>query len=418
MRAAPLRFDPARNRGSVGGGMMQTETSTAAPVWRDDFYSDAVIRDPIPHYARMRAAGPVLWLPANGMFAVTHHAEIVEALRRADVFVSGRGLSLNDEVNAMLVGSTLNTDGDAHRRQRSVTATPIMPKGVDGLEHDIRVAAEALADRLVAAERFDAVRDFAQVLPLTIVTELVGLTGAGREKMLQWASATFNLFEGFNARSRDAFADMVDLQSFLRDHLKPELLRDGGLAARVFAVAPEKGFDLPAATQLLRDYINPSLDTTISALGFAAHYFAKWPEVWDDLRARPELIPNAVEEIVRMATPIRGFSRYVAEDTTLGGVAIPQGARVFLIYASGNRDADVFPDPDRFNPARANRKHLGFGHGVHACMGMHLARREMIVLLSAMARRVKRWEADGTPQVAMNNTIRAFARLPMRVVPE
>ena len=380
-----------------------------------DFYSDAFIRDPLPHYARMRAAGPVLWLPQNNCYAVARYGEVVSVLRGDKLFRSGAGLSLNDDVNKLLVGSTLNTDGDAHDLQRSVTAPPIMPKNIKPLEDFIHRTAEALAERLVAQGQFDAIRDFATVLPLSIVVDLVGLNDQGKDRMLAWASATFDLFEGFNARSQAAFADLRDLQSFLSQYGTADDFKEGGLARRVFDVAPEKGFSEAQAAQLLRDYINPSLDTTVSAAGFAAYYFATQPAQWDALRADPSLIPNAVEEIVRLATPIRAFSRLVAEDTELDGVALPKDSRIIAIYASANRDPEVWENPDDFDVTRALRKHLGFGHGKHTCMGLHLARRELINLIGAMLGRVTRWHLDGEPEIAMNNTIRAFASLPVRV---
>jgi len=187
------------------------------------------------------------------------------------------------------------------------------------------------------------------------------------------------------------------------------------LARRVFDLAPEKGFTEQKAGQLVRDYINPSLDTTMSTLGFAAYYFATFPDQWELLRNDPSLTPNAVEEIMRMATPIRAFSRYVAEDTELAGVAITKGARIIAIYASANRDETVFPEPDRFDVTRNTRKHIGFGHGVRACMGMHLARLEVISLIEAMLPTTKIWHLNGAPLIAMNNTIRAFAQLPVRI---
>ncbi|MEX0284839.1 MAG: cytochrome P450 [Paracoccaceae bacterium] len=389
-----------------------------AKTYPADFYGDAFIRDPLPHYTDMRARGPVLWLEQQQAYAVARYAEVVEVLRGADRFQSGRGLSLNDDVNAMLVGSTLNTDGEAHGRQRSVTAVPIMPKNLVPLEDYIRDTAQALADRLVTQVRFDAVRDFAQILPLSIVTDLIGLSDGGKNNMLCWAAATFNLFEGFNQRSRDAFADLVDLQAYLKANGRAEALKEGGLARRIFEVAPEKGFTEAQAAQLMRDYINPSLDTTISAAGFAAYYFARFPDQWALLREKPDLVANAVEEVVRMSTPIRAFSRYVGEDTELAGVPLSKGARIIAIYASANRDDRVWDRPDQFDISRNLRKHLGFGHGRHTCMGLHLARRELINLVDAMRTRVKRWELDGTPTIAMNNTIRAFDQLPVRVIPD
>ncbi len=390
-------------------------TTEVIPTYDVDFYSDAVIRDPLPHYAALRELGPVAWLPKQNAYVLTRYAEVVEALRKPDVFVSGKGLSLNDDVNALLIGNSLNSDGEEHRRKRSITATPINPKGIVELTPYIEQAAEQLADTLVARGRFDAVADFAQILPLTIVTELVGLSETGKANMLTWASAAFNLFEGYNKRSVDAFDDLRGLQQFLAEEGRPDRLKEGGLARRIFEEAPAKGFSQDEAAQLMRDYINPSLDTTISALGFAAYHFAKDPAQWDILRHDPSLIPNAVEEIVRLSTPIRAFSRFVAEDYAMSGVTLPQGSRVIVVYASANRDPRVFENPDMFDVTRNVRKHVGFGHGVHMCMGLHLARLEMRSVLASMLKRVTRWALDGAPVVAMNNTIRAFERLPVRV---
>lgn len=381
----------------------------------EDFYGDAFIRDPYPRYARMRALGPVVWLEQNKAYAVARDAEVRDVLRRSDVFISGKGLSLNDDVNKLLVGSTLNSDGDIHQQRRSITARPILPKNIEPLRAHIKSVSEGLAEKLAAQKQFDAVEDFAQILPLAVVVDLIGLSDAGQGRMLKWASATFNLFEGFNARSQAAFADLVELQDFLKEYGTASKLKDGGLAQRIFEVAAQKGIPEQDAAQQMRDYINPSLDTTVSAAGFAAYYFAKFPEQWDILRDEPGLAANAVEEVVRMATPIRAFSRYVNEETEISGVCLPQGARVLAIYASANRDETAWDAPDCFDVRRPLRKHIGFGHGRHTCMGLHLARMELVSLIEAMLPRVRRWHLAGEPSVAMNNTIHAFEHLPIRI---
>ena len=387
----------------------------SVPVFDEDFYGDEFILDPLPRYKKMREMGPVVWLPVQNAYAIVRHTEVVAALRKPDLFQSGKGLSLNDDVNDLLVGSTLNTDGDRHKRQRAVTATAIMPPPLRDLEPFIASAASDLATALCKADQFDAISDFAQILPLTIVTELVGLPTHGKERMLEWAAATFNLFEGFNQRSQKSMGDLVDLRDFLDKYGKPELMRSGGLSRRIFEEAPKAGFSMPEAIQLMRDYINPSLDTTISATGFLAYHFAKDPAQWDLVRNDHALIKNAIEEVVRLSTPIRAFSRYVGEDTNFADVEMKAGERVIIVYASANRDETVFPNPDSFDVTRKTHKHVGFGHGKHMCMGLHLARLEMHHIIREMAERVTRWHLDGDPVIAMNNTIRGFASLPVKV---
>ncbi len=388
------------------------------PVYGDDFYSDAVIRDPHPVYARLRAMGPVVWMARHGVYALPRYAEVASVLRQPRRFISSRGVSLNDQVNALLVGSTLNSDPPEHDRTRAVTSEPLLPGALEAIAPRLQSAAQALVDELVARRRFDAVIDFAQYLPVTIVAELVGLPDEARAKMLKWASATFNLFGPADSpRTPAAFEDLRDLKAFLDEYGTPERLKPGGWAHRIFEVGAERGIPYETCAQLMRDYINPSLDTTISTAGQAIQFFVEHPDQWALVRERPDLIPNAVEEAVRLASPIRAFSRYVAADSEIAGVPIPQGARVLVLYGSANRDERKYPDPDRFDVTRDVHDHLGFGSGVHMCMGMHLAKLEIVSLLRALARRVERIRAAGDPVVAMNNTIRAYASLPVEVDP-
>ena len=379
-----------------------------------DFYSDEVILDPYPVYAQMRELGPVVYLPQHDMYALSRYDEASAVLRQPLRFVSSRGVSPIQKVNDILVGSTLNSDPPEHDKTRAVTSEPLLPGALKEIEPLLVSSANGLIDTLCQRGEFDAISDFAQFLPVTIVAELVGLP-VDSDQMLKWASATFNLFGTENARTDQAFKDLTNLRDFLVEYGRPEKLKDGGWAKRIFEVGPERGISYETCAQLMRDYINPSLDTTISTTGQIIKFFADQPEQWDAIRKDASLIPNAVEEAVRMATPIRAFTRYAIEDSDIAGHMIPAGKRVIVIYASANRDDRKFPDPDRFDVTRDVHDHLGFGQGVHMCMGMHLARREIILLLEALRRRVERFELLSEPVVAMNNTIRAFASMPVKV---
>lgn len=395
-----------------------TDTATPAiPAYAPDIFGDDAILDPMPHYAAIRELGPVVWLPAQNVYAVGRYAEVTRVLRDPLTFVSSKGLSLQPKVNEILVGSTLNSDPPAHDATRSVTGAPLLPGALTEHAGRIEAAAERLIESLVERREFDAIADLANYLPVTIVAELVGLPDAGTGNLFKWASATFNLFGPDNARSRAAFEDLKELREFLSVYGKPGKLKPGGWADRIFRVGPQRGIALETCAQLMRDYINPSLDTTIAATGQAIALFAANPSQWNVLRADPGLVDNAIEETVRLATPIRAFSRYASRDAEVAGVPIPEGARLLVIYASANRDPRKFENPDAFDVRRDVHDHVGFGHGVHMCMGMHLARLEIRCLLHALIRRVERFEIAGEPRIAMNNTIRAYATLPVRVVP-
>lgn len=379
-----------------------------------DFYSDAVIRDPYPVYAQMRDIGAVVYLPQHDLYALPRYAEVSDVLRQPMRFVSSRGVSPIAKVNDILVGSTLNSDPPDHDRTRAVTSEPLLPGALAEIEPMLKTAADGLIDTLCARREFDAIKDFARFLPVTIVAELVGLP-VDPDQLLKWASATFNLFGAENARATQAFDDLVDLRDFLQEYGHPEKLKDGGWAQRIFQVGAERGLSQDTCAQLMRDYINPSLDTTISTTAQIVKFFADHPDQWAKIRKDASLIPNAVEEAVRMASPIRAFTRYVAHDSQIAVHTIPAGKRVIVMYASANRDPRKFADPDLYDVARDVHDHLGDGQGIHTCMGMHLARRQIILLLEALRRRVVRFELLAEPAVAMNNTIRSYANMPMRV---
>ena len=196
-----------------------------------DFYGDEMIADPFPVYARMRELGSVVYLPKNELYALPRYEQVSHVLRHPLQFVSSKGLSPQDKVNNILVGSTLNSDPPEHDRTRAVTSAPLLPGALSEVEPRIQAASEKLIDTLCRRGSFDAISDFAQYLPLSIVAELVGLPDAGRDNMLKWASAVFNLFGTENERSESSFADLTELRDFLLEYGQPSKLMPGGLAA-------------------------------------------------------------------------------------------------------------------------------------------------------------------------------------------
>lgn len=385
---------------------------TAVPSYDVEFYSDAVIREPWEHYARMRELGAVVWLPRHGNFAVTRHAEAQQVLRDWRTFSSEEGVAGDDAGCAFLKGNTLASDPPVHDEMRRTMGEPLLPRSLEQWRERIEAVAADLVERLESSGQFDGMRDFARILPLTVVTELVGLPDDGRENMLVWANASFDILGEQNERGCRGMETIKEMRHWIATRATGDRLKPGSWTARIHDLA-ERG-EIPAAfgPQLIRDYINPSLDTTISATGQLLYRLGRNPDQWDRLRHDPALIPTAVDEAVRLASPIRSFSRTLKSAATVGGALLPAGARIMVLFASANRDERRFPDPDRFDVGRDNADHLGFGHGIHTCVGMHLARMEMAALLKAMLPRVDRIEV-GEPTIALNNTIYSFAELPV-----
>lgn len=249
-----------------------------------------------------------------------------------------------------------------------------------------------------------------------MVRDLVGLGTGGKDHMLGWGAATFELLGAPRERRAAAQADMRALRAFLDDPGVMRGLSPDGWANRATQRGIADGMDPARAVTLMRDYIAPSLDTTISVIGYAIMLFARHPDQWHALRADRNLIKNAIEEVVRLNTPIKAFSRYVEEDTEVAGVALQAGSRVLMVYGAANRDAARFEDPDRFDITRNTRGHVGFEHGVHACLGMHLARLEIAALFEALGDRVTRFALAGPVVPGINSTIHSLAEVPVRVI--
>lgn len=388
----------------------------SAPRCNLDFYGGATLADPVAVYRQMLALGPVVWLERHGFHAIVGFDALTSSLRNHRVFQSGKGVSIDDDVNRVLIGSTLNSDPPAHDQTRAITFRPLSPKALEDVRARIEAEAGALAERMVAQGNFDAAAELAPHIPLTIVRDLVGLGEQGKDHMLDWGAATFELMGDPGARRDAALTRMKALRGFLEDPDVLDGLTPDGWARRATQKGIEAGIARTKAAELMRDYIAPSLDTTISAIGYGVRLFAEHPAQWVAIRADRDLIPGAIEEIVRLNTPIRAFTRYVAEDTEVAGISITEGSRVVMVFGAANRDPAKFPDPDRFDITRNTRGHVGFGHGVHTCLGMHLARLEMRSLFNALADRVERFEMSGPVVNAVNATIHAHSSVPVRAI--
>jgi cytochrome P450 len=384
-------------------------------VFEGDLYSRAALRDAYPIYARLRAMGPAVWMPKRRMWAVARYDDVRACLRAAETLVSGRGVAANDTVNRLTAPVTLTSDGETHDRRRLALIQPLTPAPLKDLRPRLEAEAAALVDALADGRTFEAMSTVAAHLPVTIVAELVGLDAWARSRMLKWAAAAFNSLGVMNLRGLAAVPVMQGLGRYVRD-LNRKGVTPGGWADRLFDAADRGEISQAEARAMIIDYVAPALDTTILATGQMLWRLATTPGAYDAVQADPSLIPGVVNEAVRMGSPIRGFTRYAAEDFELDGAVIPKGGRALILFASANRDPGKYPDPDRFDVARNPRDHVGWGHGQHTCVGMHLARLEMEVLLAALLQRVARIETD-RPTPAWNNVLQGFARLPARLTP-
>ncbi len=378
-----------------------------------NLYSDASLSDPYPIYDQLRAAGEAVWLPSHQVWAVTGYAAVKSALLNHRTFISGQGIGLTPAANEQIRGSVLASDAPDHTLLRGVLNERLSPRGIAPFTAPVEKEAERLVDAVVARGAFDAVADFAQVFPIAVVGELIGVADTVKPKLLGWADSMFNTFGPPNERTMNAFPPLMEMGAFLQsvtiDDLKP-----GSLGSSIYEAGVRGTLRPDQCAVLLGAYLGAGLDTTINTISAALYLLAQNPEQWDLLRERPALVPQAYNEVLRMASPVLGFSRVAAQATEIGSQPINEGDRVLLLFAAANRDPRKYHDPARFDILRAPSDHVAFGIGRHHCAGQLLARLEAESLLRALIPRVRRFEA-GAPVYHLNNVIRGLASLPITV---
>jgi len=232
--------------------------------------------------------------------------------------------------------------------------------------------------------------------------------------MFEWGNAAFDSLGPPNARCLAVTQTAMGLVNYAFTKIEPSALKPDSWAAMAFEAAERGEITLQQARGLILDYVGPSLDTTIFAISSAIWLFALHPKQWTLLCENPASIPGAINEVLRIESPIQTFSRYVTRDTEVDGVALPQGSRALVMYGSANRDERKWQEPKPFDIQRKAAEQLAFGHGEHLCVGLPLPRLEIRALLAALARRVKRFEILELNR-GINNTLRGLETLKMAV---
>lgn len=381
-----------------------------APTTRADLFSDEILQDPYPTYARMREQGSVVRMETYDIWALTRYDSVRNALGDPESF-SSDSVAFNEIINGAIVGTALATDPPHHERVRSVLSHSLAPRALRGIKASIDDKAEKLVSDLVERGSFDAVDDFAEALPVSVVLDLVGLPDDVRTKVSSWSSAGFNAFGPMNERTIGALSDSLAQQTYIQS-LESADLQEGSFGRAAFDAVDRGEIDREEAGKLLISYLGAGLDTTTAGLANAIHFFAQHPDQWDLVRAEPERIPAAFNEILRYDSPLQIFGRRATRDLVVDGVQIPAGARVAVMYGSGNRDERHFSHADKFDISRDASDHLAFGYGIHSCAGQGLARLEVDAAVRALARRVRRFHV-GDPVRRLNNVARTLEKLPV-----
>ncbi|WP_127129077.1 cytochrome P450 [Georgenia sp. SYP-B2076] len=393
------------------------------------------------------------WLRKNQPFGLTHiegydrtwlatkHADIMEIEKTPQIFSSamadpflldkaGREYMRATNGDKRTQDTLAYMDAPEHTKIKNVTTAWFMPANVRKREEDIRTLAKSAVDRLITGERtVDIVKDFALYYPLRVIMSLFGVPPEDEPRMLHLTQSLFGTTDedtkrddvddsdGASARAWKAtlqeFFDYFNVLSADRRRNPTDDL------ASIIANAKVDGEYLPES--FVNGYYvaiaTAGHDTTSSTISGAIEQFCRHPEQLEAVRADPSLVPGVVEEALRWVSPVKHFFRVVKEDTEFRGQTLLQGDGVMLLYPSANRDEEVFENPDTFDITRKPNKHIAFGYGPHQCIGQHVARLEMRILLEELIPRLAKVELAGEPQYVAANFLSGPKTLPVRITP-
>jgi cytochrome P450 len=376
--------------------------------------------DPYPTQERLRDTAAVVYLDKWSVFGVARYAEVHAVLNDPLTFCSSRGVGLSDfakETPWRPPSLILEADPPAHTRTRSVLSKVLSPAVMKQLRDRFSTAAEEKIDELLRRRQIDAIADLAEAYPLSVFPDAVGLKAEGREHLLPYAGVVFNAFGPPNELRQQAIERSMPHQAYVAEQCQRANLAPGGFGACIHAFTDSGEITTAEAPLLVRSLLSAGLDTTVNGIGAAVYCLARFPEELARLRRDPTLARNAFEEAVRFESPVQTFFRTTTRDVDIGGYSIAEGEKVLMFLGAANRDPRRWENPDRYDITRRTSGHVGFGSGIHMCVGQLVARLEGEAVLSALARKVAAIEISGPVKRRYNNTLRGLESLPITLTP-
>jgi 4-methoxybenzoate monooxygenase (O-demethylating) len=393
-------------------------TPEGVPVISADPFSLENLTEPRALHEQLREAGPVVRLDRYGIWGMARYEQVNAALKDWETFSSAAGAGLSDfrkEKPWRVPSLLLEADPPTHTLAREVVGPVMSPPALRAVREHFEREASELVDRLATLGSFDVVTQLAQVYPLKVFGDAVGLSEEGRETLLAYGNMAFNAFGPRNQLLEASMANAQSIQQWIAANCGREKLRPGGWGAQIWAAADAGKIPEEWAPLLVRSLLTAGLDTTVNGIAAAIYALASYPDQWSLLRQNPSLAKGAFEEAIRWESPVQTFFRTTTREVEVGGIRIPAGEKVLLFLGTANRDPRRWTNPDSFDIKRNASGHVGFGMGIHRCVGQTVARVEAEIVLTALARRVERIEITGQPRRRPNNTLLAWASLPVTI---
>lgn len=386
----------------------------------------------VPHATldEHRAQDPVLWLdatprhglaPGEGFWSVTGHAEVSDVLRTSDVFSSyAKGIRMEEHGEESLSVERrmlIMLDPPDHTKLRLTVNKRFLPRMIGQLRESIEHITDETFSRLDGANTCDFVEDVAVEIPLLVIADLLGVEKQDRADFRRWSDVIISAEDpDFATGVADSFAAMRELMDYGTKVLDRKRQDPGDDVLSILATAESPDGSLTDERLLMFWYLLliAGNETTRNALSNAVVAFDEHPDQWELLKSDPDrYIEGAIEEILRHVSPVHHLRRTALHDFELGGHAISAGDRVVAWMTAANRDPAIFADPHRLDITRDPNPHIAFGLGTHFCLGAHLARLELDVVLRAMVERMSELRVVGQPRRVRTNFLNGVKSLPV-----
>lgn len=397
-----------------------------APIVFDPFSADFYV-DPHAIYPRLRREAPVYYSDKHEFYALSRHVDVAAAFKDFERYSSAYGVDLGMVRTGQKPPAKMliSIDPPEHRVMRSLVNKVFTPRAIDRLK---AMVGETIESFLTSAdsEEFDVVQDFSVFFPVDVITQMLGVPAEYRQQVRLWIDESLHREPGqidISEAGTQALAEMWMMYYDLIQKRRADP-RDDMISALIAAEVPRedgtqtrlKGSEIAGFATLLG---GAGAETVTKLIGSAAVTFARHPDQWRALLDDRDKIPAAIEELLRYDAPVQYNVRRTITDVTLHNTTIPAGAPVFLLGASANRDPDAWTQPDVFdiNRDRTQAQNLGFGYGIHSCLGAALARMESVIALEKMLDLMPRYEVDwdGCKRVSMQN-VAGYSHVPVRVL--
>ena len=385
------------------------------PVVDVDIFSHDAVRDARAVDDGIRELAPVVRLSREDIVVLGRFSHVSASLADWRSF-SSRSRPWHD-ASSVRPEILLTDDPPRHTEVRLVIANALSPKALNHMSEAFARDAAAVVDRALASGgEVDAVSAICRPFVYKVLPDLLGLPEEGREHMEAFGHMVWATMGPMNALFHEAMEGSAPVLAWVEECCKRENLRPDGLGMAMFDAADRGEITQAEAKLLVGILLSAAADTTVMTIGTAIRAFCEFPEQYEALRQDPAKTRTAFDESLRWDSPSRMAGRIATRDVPIDDYVIPAGTRCGLLFAAANRDPRQWPEPERFDIGRNLRGQVGWGAGVHMCVGKTLAQLEADAMFGAMLPRIRRFEAAGDPEPWMTTIGHGPVRLPVRMV--